>query len=168
VRSELLATLERPLTMADVNVPGMEVQSSWTGATIAEFIQRNLDERPGLRLAYAVCDQGTNILAALRQLTIPVVSDCSHVMMNLVKKLFRTDVVLSELGAGVGKLRQQLSLTDHSFLLPPTLRDKDRFLRIFTLVEWMDRMDSYWLKMLPAMQAKLKFYKNKWLRLRLR
>jgi hypothetical protein len=89
-------------------------------------------------------------------------------MMNLVKKLFRTDVVLSELGAGVGKLRQQLSLTDHSFLLPPTLRDKDRFLRIFTLVEWMDRMDSYWLKMLPAMQAKLKFYKNKWLRLRLR
>jgi hypothetical protein len=89
-------------------------------------------------------------------------------MMNLVKKLFRTDVALSELGAGVGKLRQQLSLTDHSFLLPPTLRDKDRFLRIFTLVDWMDRMDSYWLKMPPAMQAKLKFYKNKWLRLRLR
>jgi hypothetical protein len=168
VRSELLATLERPLTMADVNVLGMEVQSSWTGATIAEFIQRHLDERPSLRLAYAVCDQGTNILAALRQLTIPVVSDCSHVMMNLVKKLFRTDVALSELGAGVGKLRQQLSLTDHSFLLPPTLRDKDRFLRIFTLVEWMDRMDSYWLKMPPAMQAKLEFYKNKWLRLRLR
>jgi hypothetical protein len=34
--------------MADVNVPGMEVHSSWTGATIAEFIQRHLDERPGL------------------------------------------------------------------------------------------------------------------------
>jgi hypothetical protein len=89
VRSELLATLERPLTMADVNVLGVEVQSRWTGATIAEFIQRNLDERPGLRLVYAVCDQGTNILATLRQLTIPVVSDCSHVMMNLVKKLLR-------------------------------------------------------------------------------
>jgi uncharacterized surface protein with fasciclin (FAS1) repeats len=46
-------------------------------------------------LACAVCDQGTNILAAFRQLTIPVVSDCSHVMMNLVKKLFRTGVALN-------------------------------------------------------------------------
>jgi hypothetical protein len=146
--------------MADVNVPGMEVHSSWTGATIAEFIQRHLDERPGLRLAYAVCDQGTNILAALRQLTIPVVSDCSHVMMNLVKKLFRTDVALSELGAGVGKLRQQLSLTDHTFLLPPTLRDKDRFLRIFTIVKWADRMDSYWDKLPRDGRAKIAFYRR--------
>jgi hypothetical protein len=168
IRTELTTTLERPLTVADVTILGMEVQPSWTGADIAEFIQRNLNDRPGLRLTYMVCDQGTNILAALRQLAIPVVSDCSHVMMNLVKKLFTADTALSNLSAEVGKLRQQLSLTDNAFLLPPTLRDKDRFLRIFTLVDWMDRVDSYWLNLPKSMRIRLKFYKNQWLNLRLR
>lgn len=40
IRTELTTTLERPLTVADVTILGMEVQSSWTGADIAEFIQR--------------------------------------------------------------------------------------------------------------------------------
>lgn len=168
VRDELIKTLNRPLTVADINVLGMEVQSSWTGADIVAFIHRSLAERPNVRLTYMVCDKGTNLLAAWREMSIPVVSDCGHVMMNLVKKLFKDDAAFSQLSAGVGKLRQQLSLTDHASLLPPTLRDKDRFLRIFTLVDWMDRMESYWPNLPKEIKGKLKFYKNQWLNLRLR
>lgn len=168
VRPELLATLDRPLTIADVVVLGMEVQPSWTGEAIAEFIRRNLSLRPGIKLTYMVCDQGTNLLCALRLLNLPVVSDCSHVMMNLVKKIYSTDTELSKLCAAVGQLRQKLNLTDHAFLLPPTLRDKDRFLRIFTLVDWIDRIDGYWPNLSSEVRKQLKFYKNRWLNLRLR
>jgi hypothetical protein len=64
------------------------------------------------------------------------VRDCTHEMMNIVKTLFKNDRELSRLSAQLGSLRQQLSLAKWSGLLPPTLRDKDRFLRIFTIVKW--------------------------------
>lgn len=157
----------RALCIEDVSVLGMEVQSSWTGAAVADFIWRNMRLRPAATLSYVICDQGANLLAALRSLGLPWASDCSHVMMNLAKALFKDDAALSRLCAQVGTLRQQLALTDWSFVLPPSLRDKDRFLRIFTLVEWMGRIDAYW-PMLPAsMRAKLSFCRGVWLRLRL-
>ena len=77
---------------------------------------------------------------------------------------------MSALSAGVGSLRQQFNLTEWAGLLPPTLRDKDRFLRIFTLVPWFDRMDGYHTERLPKeVVRKLSFYRrNRWLLLQLR
>ena len=80
-----------PLTMADTVVLGVEVQSSWTGTEVAAFIERNLKVRPGVRVLHFVNDQGTNLLAALRQLGHPWVSDCTHVILNLVKDIFEHD-----------------------------------------------------------------------------
>jgi len=161
------ALLERPLRVEDVSVLGMEVKSSWTGKAVADFIQRNMRLRPAVTLNYVICDQGTNLLAALKSLGLPRVSDCGHAMMNLAKALFKDDAALSRLCAQVGTLRQQLVLTGWSFVLPPSLRDKDRFLRIFTLVEWMGRIDGYWPKLPAPMRARLSFCKGVWLRLRL-
>ena len=160
--------LGRPLTVADVTVIGMEVQSAWNGNQVKDFMQRLLDERPGLQLSYVVCDQGGNLMAAMRSLGIPVVNDCSHVMMNLVKKLFDNDTELSRLCGSVGQLRQNLLLTDHAFALPPRLRTKDRFLRIFTLVDWMDRIDAYGNGLSAELRALLNASRNRWLDLRLR
>lgn len=168
VKAELAASLNRPLTIADVEVMGMEVQSSWTGQEVSAFLTGSLRDRPGLSLQYVVCDQGSNLLAALRSLTLPVVNDCSHIMMNLVKKLFKEDTALRALCATVGQLRQSLTLTDNAFLLPPTLRNKDRFLRIFTLVEWMDRIDAYGENLSTQWRDYLSWGRSYWLDLRLR
>lgn len=158
-----------PLATADVVVLGMEVQSSWTGEEVAGFIERSLAARPGVRILHFVNDQGTNILAALRRLKRPWVCDVTHIMMNLVKDIFEGDEELSVLCRNVGGLRQQLNLTDWAGLLPPTLRDKDRFLRIFTLVPWFDRMNGYWARLPKEIRPKLAFYRrNRWLVLRLR
>ena len=170
VRAEHAASLNRPLRVADVDVLGMEVQSSWNGDEVADFMRRTLAERPGLRLRYVVCDRGGNLLAALRVLALPVVSDCSHVMMNLVKRIFKNDTALSRLCAQVGELRQSLLLTDYAFALPATLRDRDRFGRIFTLVPWMDRIDRYAAAggLNAEMYARLSAGRSRWLDLRLR
>lgn len=168
VEAGLAARLDRPLCVADMEVLGMEVQSSWNGDEVAAFINRSLAERPGIRLRYVICDQGSNLLAALRKLALPIVSDCSHVMMNVVKKLFKGDAALSKLKASVGLLRQQLTMTDNAFALPATLRDKDRFGRIFTLVAWMDRIDTYGSALDVRLRARLNSGRNRWLDLRLR
>lgn len=122
-----------PLTMNEVEVLGVEVQQNWAGATVAKFIRRRLAHHAGITLQYLISDQGTNLLAALRTLGIPMVGDCSHMMMNVVKKLFSNHEQLSTLAAQTGQFRRKFLLTALGYLLPPTLRDKDRFLRIFTI-----------------------------------
>lgn len=151
-----------PLQGQDVEVLGMEVQNSWTSPFIARFIQDNLSQYPGLRLRHIISDQGTSLLAAVRHLGLPWVSDCTHVMMNTVKDLFGQDEALSELSASIGQLRRRLMLTDWGGLLPPTLRDKDRFLRILTIVQWAERMDNYWTKLPDEARQHIAFYRKAW------
>lgn len=158
-----------PLSMNDMVVLGLEVQSSWTGADVATFIKKSLAAHPGINILHFVNDQGTNLLAALRQLKKPWVSDITHVMMNLVRDIFTNDEELTSFCRNIGTLRQQLNLTDWAGLLPPTLRDKDRFLRIFTIVAWAARMDEYYLQLPAEIRDKIAFYRRKrWLLLRLR
>ncbi|MFT5385240.1 MAG: hypothetical protein ACI8VT_003426 [Saprospiraceae bacterium] len=54
----------------------------------------------------------------MRSLNLPWASDCTHVMMNAVKKIFSQDVALSELSASIGQLRRRLMLTDWGCLIP--------------------------------------------------
>lgn len=146
-----------PLMMSDVEVLGMEVQQSWTGEDVAEFIEKRMERHKGIELLYMIADQGTALKSGLCKLGIALVGDCSHVMMNIVKRLFETDGGLAELCAQIGGLRRKLLLTEHGHLLPPTLRDKDRFMRIFTVVEWSDRIMKHWEKLSESVRPKLNF-----------
>ncbi len=143
-----------PLTMADVEVLGVEVQQSWKGEDVAEFIEKRLAHHDKINLKYVISDRGTNLLKALRSLEISMVSDCTHLMMNVVKKLFGEYKPLSELAGQIGQFRRRYTLTKLGFLLPPSLRDKDRFVRILTIVDWADRIDGYWKK-LPVEQRRV-------------
>ena len=146
-----------PLIGKDVEVLGMEVQQSWTGEEVADFIEKRLKHHQQIDLRYIISDRGTALLAAFRQLGLSVVSDCTHLMMNAVKKLFKDNEALSELCTQIGQLRRRLILTKDSFLLPPTLRDKDRFLRIFTIVDWFKRLTAYWDKLDHSSRQQLDF-----------
>jgi len=150
----------QPLIHQDVVVLGMEVRTSWKGGAIADFIKARLQQCKQLNLLYLISDQGTSIKAAVKQLNMDRVSDCTHVMMNAVKALFEHDEALSQFCTQVGELRRRLILTDFTILLPPTLRDKDRFLRVFTLVRWADRMDGWWVRLCPKAKRHLQFYRD--------
>lgn len=147
----------RPLRRQDVRVLGLEVQSSWTGVHVAEFLLRRLRAMPGLKLRYCITDGGTNLNKALRICGISAVGDCTHVMMNAVKKALNNHAALSQLAANVGRFRRQTLLSADGWLAPPTLRDKDRFLRIFTLLPWVDRTDRHWHNLSAALRNKLAF-----------
>ena len=146
-----------PLAGVDVEVLGLEVQQSWTGEDIADFISRNLARLPKINIAYFITDGGTNLAKALKILGFDAVGDCTHVMMNAVKKLLKDDAVLSRLSAEIGQLRRKLLLTAEGYLLPPSLRDKDRFLRIFSIVHWVERIDAMWQKLPQSSRDKLHF-----------
>jgi hypothetical protein len=157
-----------PLHQADTHVVGLEVQPSWNGAEVADFLERIRIRFPNLAIKYMVSDRGTALLAAVRTLEIDWVGDCTHEMMNIVKRLFKDDKALSTLCHQIGELRRQCILTKYSLCLPPTLRDKDRFLRIFTIVEWANWLDQYWPVLDRETHQRVAFYQQAWLLRRLR
>lgn len=146
-----------PLGMSDVEVLGMEVQRSWNGEDISDFVERRRKHHSGIKLDYMITDGGTALLSALKKLGICGIRDCSHILMNIAKRLFSEDSELSAFCAEIGRLRQKLHLTEMPHLLPPTLRDKDRFLRIFVLTDWYDRIVSHWDNLPEAARDKLDF-----------
>ena len=131
-----------PLQQAEVEVLGAEVQTSWKADEVAEFIRERLDHYPDIDLQYMVSDQDTNLLGALHQLGLAAVAYCSHVIMNALKKVLAAHLPLRELNAFMGTYRTQHILSERSHLCLPTLRHKDRFLCIFLILDWVDRLNG--------------------------
>ena len=146
-----------PLGMSDVEVLGLEVQKTWNGSDVSEFVEGREEHHSKMKLRYMISDGGSALLSALRKLGLSGVRDCTHIMMNLAKKLFSDNAELSEFCAKVGRLRQCFILTEMGHLLPSKLRNKDRFLRIFTLTDWHRRIMSHWDSLPIAIQQKLDF-----------
>lgn len=156
VKLENLSSLLRPLTMADTIVLGAEVRTSWQAEDVAGFIEQRLERHPDLSLQYMVSDQGTNLKAAVESLNIDTVNDCSHVLMNALKKELAEDEVLREVTKFMGGYRRKNILSERTHLCPPTLRDKDRFLKIFIILDWVARLNSY-VNLSAAYRATLSF-----------
>lgn len=149
-----------PLTLREVEVLGVEVQNSWKADQVAEFVSRRLDQHPDLDLQYMVSDQGTNLRGAFAKLNLAAVCDCSHVIMNALKKLLAQHAPLRELTTFMGTYRRHNTMSERSYLCPATFRDKDRFLRIFVILDWVDRLDSYWPQLPPAHQETLHYIRT--------
>lgn len=130
------------LCHSDVKVLGLSVRSSWKGEAIAEFMTERI-ESLGIEINMVISDCGTNLLKACKLLSLSHIADCSHHLMNGVKAIFKDDTALHQLCSEVGKLRRRLCMTDYAHLIPPTLRDKDRFCRMFQLNDWIKRVKLY-------------------------
>ncbi|MCB9350856.1 MAG: hypothetical protein H6573_25605 [Lewinellaceae bacterium] len=79
-----------PLCIEDVSVLGMEVQSSWTGAAVADFIRRNM--RLQYRSQPELCHlrPGHQFIGGIEVFGLVFTSDRSHVMMNPPKRCLKT------------------------------------------------------------------------------
>lgn len=149
-----------PLGIDDVEVLGIEVQTSWDSNDVSEFIERHDQKHPEMNLKYIISDGGSVLLSALKKLGIHQVADCTHIMMNIVKRLFGKDEGLAAFYSAAGQLRQKILLTDIGHLAPPSLRKKDKFMRIFILTDWYDRIMSNWDNLPKEAKEKLDFVKN--------
>ncbi|TXF87939.1 hypothetical protein FUA23_16935 [Neolewinella aurantiaca] len=133
---------EQPLTGRDVEVLAMQVSPSWKADGVERYLEGAIAQSREMKIDYVVTDGGNNLRKALADKAIDQVGDCTHLLMNLVKKQYKDNSLLSELCAQIGTLRRQTLLGRYGFLAPPTLRDKDRFLRIFNILDWVVKIDG--------------------------
>lgn len=145
------------LRFDEVEVLGLQVAQSWKADQVQDFITEQLDHHNGIELAYAVCDGGTHLNKALCAIGLPVIADCSHKLMNGLKKLLANSAALGRLTKFMGQYRRKYILSQNSHLCPPILWDKDRFLRLFTVVDWVDRLQGGWSELTSTQRQQLEY-----------
>lgn len=146
----------QPLRISDAEVWAVQSKSSWDGAAIAALIEAKQNE-PGVHIAYAVSDGGSNIRNGIRRSQIKSVMDCTHALANCSKRLFTKDETFNTFIKQMNMLRAKWVLSKHSQYLPPALRSKSRFHQLFTISKWANSILAIWEQLPQEAQQNLCF-----------
>jgi hypothetical protein len=126
-------------TLRELDCIGVCVAPSWTGETIAEFLQK-LIACIGRPLAY-LKDGGTDLSKAIRLLGergLPsfCIDDVSHTIANLLKHEYQNHPMFETFISACGKASKKLKQTLLACLAPPKVSTKARFMNLHRLVKW--------------------------------
>jgi len=132
-----------PLQMADVSVLHLEARSTWGGADISSIINQKTIAQ-GIKIRYAVSDQGTNLKNAFSLGKIKWVADCTHMLSSCTKRLYKKDETFNGFIKKMNETRAKWSLSEQALYLPPTLRNKARFHQMFVVYKWAEIILINW------------------------
>jgi hypothetical protein len=130
-------------TLQKVNCIAVSVAASWTGETIADFLQKVIavTGRPAAYLK----DGGTDLAKAARLLTergiqSPSIDDISHTIANLLKHEYQNHPMFETFISACGRTSKKLKQTILACLAPPKISTKARFMNLHRLVKWADQL----------------------------
>ncbi len=128
-------------TLQNVNCVAVSVSKSWTGESIADFLQKIM-KVTGPPVAY-LKDGGTDLAKALRLLiergySSFAIDDISHIIANLLKHEYENHPMFAPFVSFCGQASKKLKQTFLACLAPPKISTKARFMNIHRLVKWAD------------------------------
>jgi hypothetical protein len=133
----------------DVHCMAVSVADSWTGESIAAFLDR-LIASAGRPAAY-LKDGGADLQKSIRLLDeqglgSPCIDDISHFTANLLKWWYEDQPIFETFLSSCGRVSGKLKQTVLACLAPPRVQTKSRFMNVHRLIRWADDL----LKLSPA------------------
>lgn len=130
-------------TLQELHCIGVSVATSWTGESIAGFLQKIIATM-GRPIAY-LKDGGTDLGKAIRLLgergfPSPSIDDISHIIANLLKHEYKDHSMFETFLSSCGKASKKLKQTILACLAPPKVSTKARFMNLHHLVKWADQL----------------------------
>lgn len=143
VRIDHYHTSEKAITLKDTHCIAVKVAASWTGETIAAFLQKTI-QAVGRPVAF-LKDGGRDIAKAVSILeeqgyAAPSIDDVSHVAANLLKHEYGGHPMFETFISACGKVSKHLKQTILACLAPPKVSTKARFMNLHRLVTWADKL----------------------------
>lgn len=130
-------------SLGQVHCVAVAVAASWTGETIAAFLQRVIAVlgRPAAYLK----DGGSDLQKAVRlvgERGLPslAIADISHVVATLLKRRYQAHPMFAPFLSACGRVSGNLKQTLLACLAPPTVQTKARFMNVHRLVTWAERV----------------------------
>jgi hypothetical protein len=139
--------LERPLEHRDLEGFALEPVERSDGPTVARQLA-DLRQRTGITPRALLSDEGTDLkkgIEAFRQdhPETAATLDIAHQAAKHLKRALERDPRWKAFAGDAGRAKQRLAQTPLAYLLPPTLRNKARFMNVAPLVEWGQKTLRY-------------------------
>lgn len=136
----------KALSFTDVKVVYMKGSKSWKGKAIAKEIAEKL-LASGLNIVNILSDEGSNLKNATNLLKLPHLPDIGHCIATCLRQTFEKDttytlftrLIASYLAKGVNQ--------DLSYLCPPKLGRKARFMNQQRVVDWAKQLLINWRRL---------------------
>ncbi|MGC8563125.1 MAG: hypothetical protein ACP5NO_08060 [Thermoplasmata archaeon] len=127
----------------DVHCMAVSVADSWTGESIAAFLDR-LIASAGRPVAY-LKDGGADLQKSIRlldeqELGSPCIDDISHFTANLLKWWYEDQPIFETFLSSCGRVSGKLKQTLLACLAPPKVQTKSRFMNVHRLIRWADQL----------------------------
>lgn len=155
---------ESSLSMEDMEVLSIEVKKSWTAADISKKIKGLQDL--GYKIVYGCSDGGKNIVNALADRKIERIYDCTHALSLLLKKEYKEAEEFKLFSSKYVLINRQNYMGQDTFICPPKLRGKCRFLNMYPMASWaedhLDLVRRLAIKERNEMEERI-YQKLKWL-----
>lgn len=129
--------------LKNVTCIAVSVAASWTGETIADFLQKVIavTGRPAAYLK----DGGTDLAKAVRLLgdrglDSLSIDDISHAVANILKHEYQKHPMFETFISACGSCSKKLKQTILACLAPPKVSTKARFMNVHRLVHWAGKL----------------------------
>ncbi len=143
VRMDHHAASEKAITLQDTHCVAVSVAATWTGETIAGFLQKSIVAAG--RPAAFLKDGGRDIAKAVNILeekgyATPSIDDISHFVANLLKHEYGRHPLFETFITACGRVSKNLKQTILACLAPPKVSTKARFMNLHRLITWADKL----------------------------
>jgi hypothetical protein len=141
---------EGPLEHEDLTLLNLTPMEQSTGKAVAAQLQETR-ERTGIVPAAVLSDEGAELksgMALFREGSpevrdVPHVHDIKHKVATILKKELHDDKTWQSFVTRTNRTKLQVTLTQLAFLVPPSLKNKARYMNLDTLVQWGCRVLAY-------------------------
>lgn len=134
---------EKTLGLKDVAFVAGRVRKSWNGDSVREFLEDmiSIHGRPSAILR----DQGSDLQRAGRLMSedgidIDCIRDISHFVANIIRMEYDDHEQLHSFMSILGKISTKVKQTVLGFFAPPSRTTKARYMNIYRLLKWAQRI----------------------------
>lgn len=137
---------EEALSFTDVKVVYMEGSKSWKGEEIAKKVQEKLIDQ-GIKVVNVLSDQGSNLLNATKLLELDHLPDIGHAIATCLRQTFEKNTDYQAFSKLIASYSSKGVNQDLSYLVPPKLGKKARFMNQSRVIHWAELMLHNWVKL---------------------
>lgn len=127
------------LKYKDVLVVYMQGSTSWNGKKISKILEQ-VREKYGMEVKNILSDEDSTLKLSSRLFGVPHLADMAHAMATCLRKTFEKDVDYQSFISMISSFQAKAVNQALSYLRPPKQRVKARFMNLFGVVKWAEKM----------------------------
>jgi hypothetical protein len=147
------------LSQKDVICLSMQSTESWTKQGVIDAFGA-VEKRLAGEIIYTISDRAVILTGACKAKSYKYVPDITHYLASIVEGYYSKCSIFKDFMSKMAKVRQKWIMSKNCALVPPNMRTKARFLNLFDVVDWLEKIDKKYSLLNMEQQEELNFIKE--------